>query len=95
MLMRPVGDSVLLGAVCVALVAGGWVLALSLDGWTSPQQWAVGGPALLCIAPQVAVLNLVFVYRDRKRGMDLQADIGLGLSGVAFVLSIFPLLLAD
>jgi hypothetical protein len=89
-------DSVMLGGFCLLLAVAGTAGAIAarsrlLSGDNTLD--ALGG--MMCGAPLLAFVNLVFVLRDRWAGRRQEANVGLVLSVLAIVVGWLPLLLAD
>jgi hypothetical protein len=52
-------------------------------------------PVTMCGGPLLALVNLVFVRRDRAAGRATEASTGLFLSMLAFLIGCVPLAFAD
>ena len=90
-----VGDSVLLGGftLLVAIVSV-VLLAVNfgkpLESRVLQIAFTMGGST-----PGLFLLNMFFSFRDERRGLRNQGRLGLALSGLAVLVAIAPLMLAD
>ena len=87
-------DSMLLGGFALALAIVSIVLDMSLQ---KPLDSGLGQIAFTMAGstPGLFLLNMVFSYRDERRGLRQQGRRGLMLSGLAVAVANAPLFLAN
>jgi hypothetical protein len=91
-----IADSVLLGALSLALSIAALTIAFLVRGDTLRGNTIVGVAfTWMCASPVIALLNLVFVARDRQAGRTAAATVGAVLSGLSVLVALVPFALAD